>query len=181
MKKLIVLTALSLSMVACVKTETKKTEVNIPKINKPQLATFKQTGLKCDMVGEVDHKEIFIKLETKDGKTKASFHDFTSASKITIVGASYGNYSLLSFSMHEVPEDNQTLIGETPLIHTDKASLSDEGKVLSITGKLTLNKDMTGKLEQNVTILMDDNTTKTSDLEEVAVIENCEEFEASWL
>lgn len=176
MKKLIpLMTALTLSvsMVACVKSESKKIKINTPVIKKESLS-IKKKGWKCDMYGEADNKEIFIKLDTKDGKTTATFHDFISASKISVVGANFANIPLNTFPMNEG-------VGEMLLIHPDRTSLSDEGKVLTVTGVLTLNEDMTGKLEQKALILMEDDSFKTTELQELATIDNCAEFEATWL
>lgn len=179
MKNLIAISLISMTMVGCVKTSSKKVDVEVPEIQKPKLVKLTKSGYKCDITGEAESKEIFLKVESKDGKTTANFHDFTSADKVTIVGASFGDYGLLSYTLEESIDDNQILVGESLLLHHNKSLLSDEGEVLTVKGRLTLNKDLSGRLEQKITILQDDNTTKTTEFQEIGIIENCEEFEAS--
>ncbi len=182
MKNLTLLTVFSaLALIGCVKTETKTTKIDIPEIKKIEVPTFKKKGLKCEIVGEAENKEIFIEIETKDDKTTASFHDFISASKISIGSASFEGYSLMNFTLKKVSEDSSTLVGESILTHKDMASLTDEGKVLTITGKLTLGEDKTGSLEQKLFKFLDDNTSKITDYQEIGKIENCEDFEAIWM
>lgn len=178
MKNLIVMSLITLTMVGCVKTSSKKVDVSLPEIQKPKVLKLTKSGYKCDMVGEEDNKEIFIKLDKKEEKTTVSFNNFTSASKITIVGANFGDYNLYSFVMNQNSEDESILEGEGALTHADKYQLNDEGKVLSIQGRLILNDDLSGSLQQKLTMMMDDHTMKNTEYQEIARIENCEQFEA---
>ena len=84
-------------------------------------------------------------------------------------------------STSESAEDAKVLSGEGVLLHSDLASLSDEGKVISATGKLSLNEDHSGVLEQKLLISKDDNSIGSTEFKEVAKIENCEAFKATWL
>lgn len=180
MKHFITIALLSVSLVAC-KSESKKFTIKAPEVKKLKPISLKKNGLKCDVVGN-ENKEIFLKLEEKDGgEMSANFYDFLSSTKISLVAGHIGEYSLFAFKLRPSAEDENILVGESVMIHPERTSLSDEGDVLSITGRLTLNQDHTGKLEQKLTVLMDDHSVKTTELEEVAQIENCEEFEADSL
>lgn len=180
MKNFIAIALLSVSMVAC-KSESKKVTFKAPEVPKLKLVTLKKTGLKCDIVG-IENKEIFLKLDKKeDGKVIANFSDFLSDKKISLLSAHIGEYSLLGFTLQASADDANVIVGDSLMIHPLMSSLSSEGTVVAVTGRLTLNSDNSGKLEQKLTILMDDLSVKKTELEEIAQIENCEEFEATTL
>lgn len=171
----------SLFLTSCVKTETKKTKIDLPEIKKYEPITIKKSGYKCDLVGELENKEIFIKLEKKEDKTTASFHDFISKDKISIISAKFEGYNLMSISLAPSSENEKVLVGESVLTHSDLESLSSEGKVFSITGRLTLNEDLSGVLEQKQMISKEDHSIETTEYKELGKVENCEAFDAIWI
>ncbi len=164
--------------VSCVKVEKKK--VDIPTIKKVESYTVKKNGYKCELSGEIEHKEIFLKIEKKEGKISVSLNDFIDSSRISIVSATFENYKMISFSLDS--NDNGSMTGTGILSHVNLSSLSDEGKVISLTGKLTLDAGMTsGKLEQKMLISREDKSLFETEYISLAQIENCEEFVATWL
>jgi hypothetical protein len=175
------LLAILFTMSACVKPEKKTLSLKNDPLMERLESIAKKKGYKCDFISEADNKELFLQMVEKDGNKNLNIYDFISANKIPISGAHFGDYSLLSITMEQSPEDAQVLIGEGILIHADPNSLSNEGKVLTIISRLTLNEDMSGKLEQKLLLVMDDNSTKSTEFQEIAKIENCEDFVARWM
>lgn len=168
----------SLFLTSCVKTETKKTKINFPDIKTYEPVVSKKSGFKCDISGESENKEIFLQITKKDDKTLVSFYNFVNAKKISFVLARFEGYRLVNFTLSESTEDEKVLSGEGVLLHSDVASLSNEGKVIAVTAKLSLNEDYSGVLEQKLLISKDDNSIESTEFKEVAKIENCEAFDA---
>lgn len=178
MKVAFLLTIL-LFMVSCVKSKKTsialpKTKVETPRVNK---YTLKKNGYKCDIFGETEHKTIFLELDKKEDGISVSLNDFIDVSRISIIGATFDNYKMMSFGL--VENEDGFLTGTAFLSHSDLSSLGDNGKVTYVTRRLTLNADITsGTLER---VVRDDNSLLTTEFTSLAQIENCEKFEAIWI
>ncbi len=169
------------AMSACVKTKTSETK--IPEFKKSEPIVIKKSGFRCDVTGRNENnksesKEIFIQLEKKESIVKIKFNDFTSGDRISVVFGSFDGYKLLGFDMTDV---NNELIGESVLLHDDASSLSLDGKVISGTVKLTLDKDLNGKLKRKLLISKEDSSLTSTEFEDLAEISNCEKLEAIWM
>lgn len=172
----------TMMLVSCVKIEKKSTAIDLPKIQKySEPIVIKKSGFKCDISGEAENKEIFLEITKKENKTSVRFYDFISATKISTASAKFEGFTLMSISLSENADDSDTLEGDGILLHSDSSSLSDEGKVISVTGKLILNKDMSGLIQKKLLISKEDNSIQSTDFNDLAKIENCEEFEAIWI
>lgn len=181
MKHLPILTFMlsSVLLASCVKAKTQVTKVDIPALKLTIPTAKKLTGLKCDLVGDNESKEVFLQFKEIEKRLTISFHDFTSGTSVSLVGAKFSGFSLMSFPMTRASEEAKDVYGETVLTHADLSQLSDTGNVLMITGRLTMNEDLSGKLEQKLMISHEDNSIETTPLVEIGSIENCQEFEAS--
>lgn len=173
------------TLVSCSKVDKKSYKIDLPEMQKVgEIKTVeslmsKTPGFKCDLVGLNEHKEVFLKVTTKDDEVSASLHDFTSAAKVSLLSAKFDGFTLMSMKLKKATEDDQTLTGESVLLHSSISTLSDEGKVLLVTGKMILNEDMSGSIETKLLITKEDQTTESTEFKELAKIENCEAFEAS--
>jgi hypothetical protein len=78
-------------------------------------------------------------------------------------------------------DENNELVGESVLLHDDMSSLSLDGKVISGTVKLTLDKDLNGKMERKLLISKEDSSLTSTEFEDVAEISNCEKLDAIWI
>jgi hypothetical protein len=169
------------AMSACVKTKT--SEAKVPEFKKSEPIVIKKSGYRCDMAGinennKSESKEIFIQLDKKDNTVKVKFNDFTSGDRISVIFGSFDGYKLLGFDMED---ENNELVGESVLLHDDMSSLSLDGKVISGTVKLTLDKDLNGKMERKLLISKEDSSLTSTEFEDVAEISNCEKLEAIWM
>ena len=180
MKKFFVLTVLvsAMMMYGCGKSEKKTIKVKTPELKMEQL-TIKEPGHKCDLIGEIESKEIFVNLEAKEGRISISFHDFIKKEQISTASAQFEGYLLNAMILTPLSETERVLIGEKSFNHTDADSLSDEGKVISIIGKLTLKEDMSGVLARKLKISKTDQTVEETEYKELGKFENCEPFEAT--
>jgi major membrane immunogen (membrane-anchored lipoprotein) len=177
----VVMSALFLS--SCEKSEHTKVKIDIPDVKtqmKSSLAALEKPGFKCDLVGEVEKdKKVFITLDKKEGKTTASFHDFTSPDMDnTVIISKFEGFNLMFFFLSPSNEDEKVLVGEGALTHSNHAKIEYDGKVISITGRLTLYEDMSGVIEQKQMLMKEDHSMEITSFEELATIENCEPFKA---
>ena len=173
------------TLVSCSKVDKQSYKIDLPEMQKvEEIKTVeslmsKNPGFKCDLVGLNEHKEVFLKVTTKDDEVSVSIHDFTSASQISISNASFDGFTIMSIKLNKATEDDQTLTGESVLLHSKLSTLSDEGKVLLVTGRISLNEDMSGSLQTKLLISKEDQSIESTEFKELAKIENCEAFEAS--
>lgn len=173
---------LSVLTSSCVKTKT--TSVEMPEIKKIDPVIQRKSGLKCNLIGVSEQKEIFLKIDVNAGKQTVSFHDFIDANRVSIINATVEGYRTHSFELTEtiVNEEKKVSIGSTILLPSDDLKLNvDEGKVITSSGKLTLDYGYRGQLEVSHVIQTDEGTIKATRFEELAKIEACDRFEAIWL
>lgn len=180
MKKLISLTILSslFFLIACetqVPDSTYTSQYTAPKLKSVFSA---KKGSKCDIVNETEYKEIFIISKTEEKGITISLHEFRNKDTLlTVPSISLGDYSIHYFPLIK---EGVTLEGEALILHKDKASLTNEGKVMVVYGRAILDENLNGIIYQKLLIAKDDGITET-DYTEIATLENCEPFEANSL
>jgi hypothetical protein len=182
LRTLISVLLLSVGTISCIK--PKKTTIDIPEIKKMDPVIVRKSGLKCNLLGVSEQKEIFLKLDVKDGKQTVSFHDFIDANRVSIVGATIEGYRTLSYELTEtiVNEEKKVSIGSSVLLPSDELNLNiEEGRVITSSGRLTVDYGFRGQLEVSHVVKTDEGTIKATTLEELAKIEACDRFEAIWL
>lgn len=178
MKRFTLLAVLaSFAFAGCVKVEEKKTvtSVAVPELQPIKIgrAVLTKEGMKCDFIGENEHKEIFVTLEIEEDKKTLGFHDFLENDKINLVSGTFDRYKLYSYPAQRAL-DSDALVGEGVMIHEEPATLSED-KVMVITGRVTLNPEGTGKLERKL-MTSKGNKITSGEFQEIAKIDNCQEF-----
>lgn len=167
------LCVLCLTLASCVKSESKKINVNIPTFEPVQIGKD-VSGFRCDVVSESEQKEVLILLtDQADGKKTVQFFDFISATRISSALAKIGDYTLLSFSLNPASSDGKLRSDKAALLNSHSELLVEDGKVVGINGFLTVDEEMNGILEQTVQYINEDGSFNTIDLKEIAKIENC--------
>lgn len=151
----------------------------------PQVSpAFKQAEHRCQLNGEFERKDVYLKTKIKDGHTVVSFHDFISADQYSKELASFEGFTLPVFKITaQKDKKNQVPFssGADQINHQDLVSLSPDGEVIKVMAKLTLYKDMQGFLQQKQTIKSFNKALPAMDTPymHLAKIENCEKSEAS--
>lgn len=178
LQTLISVIALSAGIVSCAKTKTNKVE--IPEVKEIDTVVERKSGLKCNLYGITEQKEIFLRLQVKDGKQIVSFHDFIDDKRVSIIGAMIENYRTLSFELTETIVDEKIVsIGSSILLPSEKLDI--DGEVITSTGRLTVDYGFRGLLEVSHIVKIDDNKPMTTKFEKLVKIEACDKFEAVWL
>lgn len=177
MKKLLMI--LLFVIVGCEKAkklELKTIEpVRIPVITMPEAAKVK--GLKCQLVSTEDNRPIFLKTETLDDKLEVAIKDFTGPNSVSI-NAHINELLITTFLLSEDSSEPTQMVGTTPFVGTYKQDESLEGRIIAMNGKLILNKDLSGEILQSAVVLKPDNTLTNTEYENVAFLEDCQDFEA---
>lgn len=187
------LLCLSLLTVSCVKSSD--TKVDIPKFKKMEPISVKKKGLRCELLGSEESKDIFLEI-TKDEKTKINIYDFQDENRISITGAVIEGFQTISFTMNpfEVLEGGNwdgsplpVMIGDSSVIKTKDAIIVLEGeaenpdrKVITSTATLSLDAENNGIMYFTHTIKSESGISQMSGLNS-AQIENCQAFEATYL
>lgn len=161
------------TLVSCVKTESKKINIDIPKFEPVQIGKD-ISGHRCDLVSDSEQKEVLILLTDKaEGKRMVQFFDFISANLVSGGLVKIGDYTLLTFTLNPASHDGKYLSDSALLLNSHPDLLVQEEKVVSVSGFLNLDKDMNGTLEQKVQFMKEDGSLHMTELEEIAKIENC--------
>lgn len=171
--RLAILSILCLNLASCVKSESKKISINIPTAEPIQIGK-EVSGFRCDLVSESEQKEVLILItDQAEGKKIVQFFDFISANKVSSALAKIGDYTILSFTLNSASSDGKFRSDKAILLNSHSELLVEDGKVVSINGFLTVDEEMNGVLEQTVQYIKEDDSLSTSDLKEIAKIENC--------
>lgn len=161
------------TIVSCAK-KSSETKSTVQKTQDSVEKVFLKSGSKCSFVDESGiQKDVFLSSKTTSEGTVVSFHAFKENKKITILGATLGGFQLISFSMINGR-------GTTVILHPEMTTLNTEGKTIMIKGRLTLDNEMNGVLEQSSTIETEQKEIKVLEFKEVGRLEHCQAFNARW-
>lgn len=164
---------LCLSLVSCVKTESKKLSIDVPKFEPVQMGKD-VSGHRCDLVSESEQKDVLILLTDKaEGKKSVQFFDFISATQVSSALVKIGDYTVLNFILNSASDDGKSYSDSSILLNSHSDLLLPEEKVISVNGFLTLDQEMNGVLEQRVQFMKEDGSIHLTEREEIAKIENC--------
>jgi hypothetical protein len=172
---LVSLLILSVIFSSC-KTETKTTKVKMPDTTvRFESYSIQRSGLKCKLITDDQDKDVFLEFSSKDEKKIVFFREFQkNTNNISMIGLKIDDYSTTLFNLEDESDDIDVTATGT-MFHDNPVSLVSEGKVILITGKLSLYNNEYGTIERSLQILKGEAIERT-DFEEIAQIEKCEKF-----
>lgn len=140
---------------------------------------FSKSGHKCTFTDATGgSKDVFISDNEVATGRSVTFHDFRDNGKITFIGASVNEYTLLTFNLAATTVGEFAVMqGRAPIVPVNLESPADPKEIVS--GRLTLTEFTDGILEKE-TLRLEDDGTSTTTHEEIGRLQNCVKSTEKW-